>query len=178
MGLPSDETSTIGPIPASLPSRPLDFIAADHVRERRLCEALDRIAETRTADPTVIDEILAHVRDDLGRHIEDEEQDLFPLLRRRCAPEDDIDLILGRLDREHTKGKSAIARLVDDLTRLAEPGATVDDAIAGRLRSFAHDCRQHLAIENGAILPLARVRLTAADLADLGKRMAARRRDR
>ena len=182
MATPEDE-STIGPgigpsigtIAPSLLSRPLDFIAADHVRQRRLCAAVEGIADAGTADPKLVEEILAHIRDDLGPHIDDEEQDLFPLLRRRCDPEDEIDLILRRLDREHAEDKSAIATLVDDLTRLLAPDAGVDAAMAARLRAFARSFQRHLAIENGAVLPLARARLTRADLANLAKRMAARR---
>ena len=175
MATAPEDRPRIGTIPPSLLSKPLDFIAADHVRQRRLCAAVEQIADDGTADPTLIDEILAHIRDDLGPHIDDEEQDLFPLLRRRCDPEDEIDLILGRLDREHAEDKSAVATLVDDLTRLSVPGTAVDAAMAARLRAFARSFQRHLAIENGAVLPLARARLTSADLANLAKRMAARR---
>ena len=171
----SEYSPRIGKLAPSLLSKPLDFIAADHVRQRRLCAAVEQIAEGGTTDPMLVEEILAHIRDDLGPHIDDEERDLFPLLRRRCEPEDEIDLILGRLDREHSEDKSAIATLVDDLTRLQAPGPAVDAAMAARLRAFARTVLRHLAIETGAILPLARARLMPADLASLAKRMAARR---
>ena len=45
--------------------------------------------------------LLAYLTKDLPLHCQDEEEDLFRMLRLRCRPEDGIDAILAELDRDH-----------------------------------------------------------------------------
>src|SRR5690606_3657521 len=121
--------------------------------------------------------LVEFLRNDLPLHIIDEEQDLFPLLRRRVLPEDEVETVLGRLSAEHradaAQGREVRALLEDALERQAAPG--MDPAARKALRGFASQELQHLALENAVVLPIARLRLTAKDLAGLGRRLAARR---
>jgi iron-sulfur cluster repair protein YtfE (RIC family) len=72
------------PPPAEHLASPLDYIFAEHFRQRTLCWMIDRIADERERDEECISAVLRFLREDFGAHIIDEEEDLFPLLRRRA----------------------------------------------------------------------------------------------
>ena len=58
---------------------------------------------------------------------------------------------------------------------LNETAPGLDPARRKILSEFASQERRHLGLENAVILPIARLRLDADDLATLGRRLAARR---
>lgn len=166
----------IGPMPAALLGEPLQFIAADHERQRSLCVLLDSIADTEVVQANAVADAVAYMGHDMQTHIIDEEEDLFPLLRRRARPNDEIDEVLGRLAADHATD----ARLAEVIMRglrawQDHPKPVMSTGLRENLRAFAEGQRQHLALENAVILPMARLRLTAPDLASLAARMAARR---
>jgi hemerythrin-like domain-containing protein len=109
------------------------------------------------------------MREDLGLHVADEERDLFPLLRRRAGPGDDIEFILALLASEHMRDHELSNAVVAALERRER----------GTLRAagpaFAETQRRHLAWENALIIPRARHILQPADLARLGRSFAKRR---
>ena len=72
----------------------------------------------------------------------------------------------------------AKASQVSDLLKtclLKETAPGLDPARRKILSEFASQERRHLGLENAVILPIARLRLDADDLATLGRRLAARR---
>lgn len=158
---------------------PIEFLFADHDRLRVVCAALERLANDCTAEDAQENAAfaLSYLESELPLHIADEEQDLFPLLKRRCAPDDEIDTILALLNDEHEADQEYQLRLLEPLRSIAA-GAQPADAVefGHAARAFSVFQRRHLAWENGTVLPLARKRLTAADQADMGRRMADRRR--
>ena len=163
--------------PAAQLLSPLDYIFADHFRQRTLCAALDRIASQRNVDCELAAEALRFMRDELGLHVRDEEEDLFPLLRRRTAPEDRIEDTLDELCQEHDADRKDAREIIDGLTGLIDGMAKRSPTRGFRrlLERFAANERRHLLIENAIVLPLARALLTVDDLRNLGRRMAARR---
>ncbi len=164
-------------IPDTLLQEPLNFIFADHYRQRVVCTLLEELADAATLDAAKAEEVVDFLANDMVRHVLDEEEDLFPLLRRRCAPEDEIEAILDKLALEHT----ADERLGRDL--VVAIGALIANGTAPRIRpkvremmlAFARSQRRHLMVENNIVLPIARTRLVEADIANLARRMAARR---
>lgn len=156
---------------------PLDYIFADHFRQRTLCKLLDGIATEKVTDLKVMTAVLRFMRDEFGMHVLDEEEDLFPLLRRRTEPEDRIEETLEELCQEHAADRKDASEIVDGLAALEEHAGR--RKLAGALRKlihrFAANERRHLTVENAIVLPLARARLTVDDLRNLGRRMAARR---
>ena len=164
------------PLPEALLSDPLEYILADHLRQRVLCHLCDRLADADCLDRDIAVEVADHIRNDFSIHVIDEEQDLFPLLRRRARPEDAIEVTLGELSGQHADGEA----LADEILRgldacLDAPVCPLKPKLAKALKTFAHSERSHLALENAIIVPLARVRLTKKDLKELAARMAARR---
>ena len=118
---------------------------------------------------------LAHLVHEAPAHALDEEDDLFPLLRRRALPEDDLEATLIRLDGDHEHGRHLAETAKPILAEMARDGcASVGDRRAMLTRLAGHE-RRHLIVENAIILPLAAARLTPSDLRTLALRMAARR---
>ena len=164
------------PLPPRLLRQPLDYILADHLRHRVLCQLCDQLADAEELDVAVADQVLAHISEDLAIHVIDEEQDLFPLLRRRAIDAEDLDEVLGRLSAEHASDDALGETLVAALRASIDTGeCLLSDAVRTALRTFAHDQRHHIALENATVMPLAKALLSAKDLKSLGQRMAARR---
>jgi hemerythrin-like domain-containing protein len=160
------------PTPPRLLSDPLGFLHEDHLREHHVCAILDRLAAGETVARRDLDQAAGFLGTELALHIADEEADLFPLLRRRCAPEDEIAPVLVRLEADHlhagvdTPGIVAAVRAGPD--RLDATGRE-------GLRRYANHARRHLILETAIVLPFARLRLAPGDLETLGGRMMRRR---
>lgn len=169
--------SGIEPISPELMAEPLDFFFAEHFRHRQLCHLIDELSSSTFFDADKIAEVVDFLRFEAPIHIIDEEEDLFPLLRRRCRPEDELEAVLGTLAAEHRAdavlGRAVRTHLEACLDTRSAPGASLD----GRrdLAAFAAQERRHLALENAVVLPIARLRLTPDDLVGMGRRLAARR---
>lgn len=159
--------------PAAPPGNPLDYLQEDHQREREVCDLLDALAEAETPDPDTAAQAAEFLRHALPLHLEDEEEDLFPLLKRRCQPDDEIDKAIARLREDHVHAGEDTPQIVDLLDALDRRAPTA--AERDMLRRYATHARRHLGLENAIILPFARLRLTGDDLETLRLRMLQRR---
>ena len=167
--------SGVRPVP---PSDAIEFLLAEHLNHRRMCRALEELAAASDFDALVITALVDFIRFDLTLHVIDEEEDVFPLLRRRCLAEDEIEDVLGRLAREHAEDKSLSERVRDVLNAcllVRRPPQAIEGG-AESLVAFAHHERRHLALENAVIIPLARRRFSESEIEMLGRRFMARRR--
>lgn len=166
----------LGRADLSLLKQPLEFLLADHHRQRSLCHLLDGLADAAAPDAAAIDAAVSYIELDLALHVIDEEEDLFPLVRRRARPEDDVERVLGLLSREHVEDDRLAALILSGLAQGRTAGALeLTSECRTALRAFARRQRRHLAVENAIVMPLAELRLTAKDRAGLARRMAARR---
>jgi len=158
--------------------QPIDFIRVDHERQAEICSWLEACAgrEDSQAIASAAQPLLRFFTEDLPRHALDEEEDLFPLLRQRCAPEDGIERVLDQLSHEHLLDKDLVGFLVEDLEALAAR-LQLPHAIRFfiNLKAFAMTQVRHLAWENTTVLPLAERRLSSDDLAALTRSLAGRR---
>jgi iron-sulfur cluster repair protein YtfE (RIC family) len=158
-----------------VPGNPLDLLAANHRRRREASRLLGEIAASMGPDPAALQRLRAWLRDELPAHVADEEVDLFPLLRARAAPEDEIGPTLEALSRDRHAAEAGIAAALEAIERLlAAPGPPAPEERA-RLAKLAESERHHLIVENAILLPLARVRLTPEDLEGMRRRMLERR---
>ena len=164
-------------MPRELLREPLNWIFAEHHRQRQLCNILEHLARSATFEPEPIQAAAEYLRVDLPLHFVDEEEDLFPLLRQRVEPGDDIDRVLGALAADHSDELGRAGELLSHLEAALEKQTPVsgDPAASRALTSFARHQRHHLAIENAVVLPIARMRLIEADHVALSRRLAARR---
>ena len=171
------QSPRIEALPPELIHEPLNWLFAEHYRHRQLCQLIERVGTATVLLSDEAHEILAFLRHDMPLHVVDEEDDLFPLLRRRCQPADELDAVLGALSAEHHDDLDRARTLIAGLERaLADGQPPGHDREARRFfTEFALHERRHIALENAVVLPIARLRLTAADLRSLSVRLAARR---
>ena len=172
------DPADLGQIDPKLFLEPVDFLLADHYRQRTLCRLLDGIVAEppglATQAPAAA--VCTYLRRDLPWHIADEEIQLFPRLRERALPGDGTAEMLSLLEREHGGDQAQVNDLLENLDRLAQGLAPTDStAFAARVRGFAEVQRRHLAWENAMVVPLARRLLNAADKVEIGRNMARRR---
>ncbi|MCB2113125.1 MAG: hemerythrin domain-containing protein [Parvularculaceae bacterium] len=165
---------SIDALPAALISSPLDFLHAEHLRQRQFAKLLSLIADG-LANERAIEAALKFVRTDLTLHILDEEISFFPLLRPLCRPEDKIDDLIGVLAEEHREDEKESEKLIEVLEHLLN-GEAPSTRAAEILRSFSEHLKGHLALENGVLLPLAKARMTPQSLQLLSQSILDRRR--
>ena len=167
--------AVIAPLPENLLRHPLDYLQADHLRQHRLCDLLESILRNPKAKESKasLDIVLDYLKVELPRHIADEEEDLFPRLKASCLPGDNIDEMMQVLREEHTQNAILLNSSEDALSSQkarSDPDAPILSGVV-----FAEAKRRHIRWENTLLLPLARARLGAEDLRDLGRGMATRR---
>lgn len=163
--------------PDDLLSDPIAWFFAEHHRHRQFCDLMQRASMAPTFDEEVLSWLLDFVVHELALHVLDEEEDLFPLMRSRARPEDDLDRLLGRLSAEHAKDLTRAAAVRHHLEACLRQQVPISRNNVRRraLESFAAQERSHLALENAVVLPIARLRLTERDLVELSNRLATRR---
>jgi len=166
-------------IPDNLLLEPLEYIFADHCRQKDLCRALKVLAkQSQTTDVATetATTILRCLRHDLALHIADEEQDLFPRLRERAKPSDKIDDTLRLLGSEHMRDRELVEIVMEGLQKIADTKPVGDlQAFRTAAEMLSEIHLSHLNWENTVILELARLRLSADDQREMAKSMAARR---
>ena len=163
----------------SLSSRnPLDVLAQEHRFQVEVCNGLERIADglPDECDRRLCQQIVSCLRYDLPLHHRDEEQGLFPLLRRRASPGDSIHEVLDHLERDHCIDEGFADELIEALERLAGGDRPPNPEMVGyMLRGFFEGYRRHIHWEETLVIPLARQLLTDDDRTALSACMSANR---
>lgn len=160
--------------PVSAADCPIEALHEEHFRQRQNCADMEMLAGTRLPRPDLARSILWNLCRALPLHYADEDDDLFPRLRARCLPEDDIEELVARLEAEHRATEANLPALIAALACMADGALPAPEDRAG-LQIQAQGQRRHMILENAVLLPLARARLTAPDRAAMLDRMRARR---
>ncbi len=157
---------------------PLDVIASEHNRQLRLCDRIEDLASNRQFESLVQEAtaLLAYLTKDLPLHCRDEEEDLFPMLKIACRPDDGVDGILAELERDHAAEMFLGRHVIVDLKAIVR-GSPIDSTLRlfGNLSTFCKAQRRHVDWENIVVLPLAQRRLSPTNQEEMGRNMAARR---
>ncbi|GJL94564.1 MAG: hypothetical protein DHS20C05_09690 [Hyphococcus sp.] len=152
----------LDPIKPELMDEPIEYFFAEHYRQRQAADALILVANGEY-DKQGVERLINFLERDYARHVGDEEVGFFPLLRQQCIPEDNIESLIKRLCDEH-KNEENIGKDVLALLKELQTGATMSVEKKRKLRVFAEHTRQHLAVENAVLLPIARVRMDEGSL--------------
>ncbi|MFN3325610.1 MAG: hemerythrin domain-containing protein [Bryobacteraceae bacterium] len=151
--------------------RPLDHLVACHRRIEARLDALERIAAHLDAAPEEALEAAAgcfRFFDTNGvLHTEDEEESLFPRLRKGLTAEELR--FLDDLERGHVEAERIYAELKEAVA--ARSGARSRES-AARLCSLY---RAHIAAEDTVLIELGRRILKTAELAEISREMKRRR---
>src|SRR2546425_659439 len=155
--------------------QPLEMLEACHERIQAQLGTLERLAphlETKGCDAeakSAAQAVLRYFDTSGAMHHQDEDQDLFPVLRTRAAAQAraDITTAIDELVREHETMDAQWKRLRERLLAIVagEPRLDVEE-----VARFAWLYRRHMDREATAVLPFARQALDPATRAELGKR--------
>lgn len=176
----------MNPFAAAAPTfdEPLEMLAACHERiEAQLC-TLEKLVEhvaTRGPDERAREAASQVMRyfDTAGtNHHRDEDEDVFPLLRRLAAERDrpEVSAVINGLEQDHSTMEAQWSRLRERLDAIAAGRDAGLDA--EQVAPFAWLYRRHMEKESALVLPFARETIGETERAALGGRMAARRRIR
>jgi hemerythrin-like domain-containing protein len=167
---------TIKALPPALLDEPLEYIFADHFRQRSICAALKGFADRGHVPRADAGAISTYLDQDLTWHHQDEDDDLFPSLRRRALPEDALDEPLAQLGKDHSQSAVTVGRIVEALGAAPDDGAIrLSPQMRELMSAYCADENRHIAIENGIVLAIARIRLTKADIRSMSRSMKLRR---
>ena len=161
---------------------PLQALEECHgqIEERlAMLERLARVESRRWDDEarSAAQDVLDYFDGSGALHAQDEDHDLFPLLRVRAAAHGraEIAAVIDELEREHASLDALWQRLRQSLAGIAGGERRLD---RGEVERFAWLYRRHMENEAAAVLPFAREALDRADRAALAARMAERRKGR
>jgi hemerythrin-like domain-containing protein len=163
------------PTSPRLLASPLDFISEDHLRERQICAVIDELATADVLGRQAATTVLRFLNEELNVHIRDEMDDLFPLLVRRCNVEDAIEGVIDRIRVDLDDAMRLLPQVRAMLAACLDSGSDLTAKERAVLSRFVGHVRRHLVAENAILLPIARARLTRADLQILSKHMRSRR---
>lgn len=170
-------TILIGGAAAPTFDDPLEMLLACHGRIQAQCATLKKLlaylpshgCDTQAQQAA---RAILHYFDTAGRHHhDDEEKDLFPLLR--ASPSSAAQILVTDLLNEHQIMDAAWQRLRSSLTMIADGKPAELDI--GTAEHFIDVYDRHIALENSQLLPLAKQLLTPGQLNTLSGNMAARR---
>nr|WP_006747631.1 hemerythrin domain-containing protein [Thioalkalivibrio paradoxus] len=159
---------------------PIGLLRACHTRIADRLDLLERLPgylDTHGADASAqaaARRVLDYFDKAAAHHHEDEEHGLFPLLRAaesRPGWQPELPAVLDRLAAEHGTLAQDWARLRPALDALARGECAADLRCEALIAAY----RQHMALEDEQVLPLAERLLDASERAALGASMQARR---
>ena len=172
--------------PAPTFDEPLEMLAACHERIEAQLATLEKLVEhvaARGADAPAREAATQVMRyfDTAGvAHHRDEDEDVFPVLRRLAAERDrpEVSAIINGLEQDHATMEVQWSRVRARLDAIAKGGEAGRSASlsAEEVAPFAWLYRRHMEKESALVLPFAREAIGETERAELGCRMAARRR--
>lgn len=161
---------------------PIERMVAFHTEIRAAAAALTALVKAATRAPVDGDKarrLVAFLKGPLLLHDEDEEVGLLPRLRRVGLTDAEL-AVIEATSRRHDRMEELLEQLAPVLAGLAagtpdEPSDLVE--AVGEARALEVLLDGLMDIEEVAIYPLARARLSAEELEELGREMTARHGD-
>nr|WP_281269684.1 hemerythrin domain-containing protein [Aestuariispira insulae] len=157
---------------------PLDLFREDHARHMKICDALvERVEDFASGnEPAMLLSAMSFFRDELPRHIRDEEDSLFPLLERHEDYAPQIRKVIKQLRKEHEFDDDLVSFILSDLEVLARGHSLPNPTrLVINIRAFSEGLRRHSNWEEAVVLPLADQYLSREEKLELQSNMAARR---
>jgi hemerythrin-like domain-containing protein len=176
---------TIGAKPSPDFSNPIELLIDCHRRIERFLAVLMKVAAqvkggTMTKEQSSEwEQALDYFRNAAPRHTADEEESLFPRLRRMNQPQVESALAeMQKLEADHEQA-AEWHEIVDQLGRkwLSEAMLVPDDAerLNQALANLSQLYSRHIAVEDESLFPVATAVLASTEKANIGTEMAQRR---
>ena len=156
--------------------QPIDHLVACHRRIEERLETLERsgacLDANRSEAVAAIQKSLDFLDSNGGWHTQDEEESVFPRLRRSLEPADLR--YLHDLEMQHDEAEAVLERL-----KTSFAAVTAGAGYAAEFRNWAARLRElytaHIASEEATLIDLARHKLSAEDMQLIAAEMKARR---
>ena len=162
--------------PHYLLDSPLEYFLADHLRHRAVCGLIRNFIKEKCASRVDADIVIAFLNREIPLHRADEEDDLFPALRRRARPEDELGEVLAGLRVDDLERGPRIEQIVAALSRMSGGDSIrLERRVLEVMQIYVAREHRHIAIENGVVLAIAGVRLNRSDIRSITRGMKARR---
>ena len=164
---------------------PIGLLSDCHRRIERFLSVLVKVAGQANGGPltdeqrAALDTALRYFREAAPKHTADEEETLFPRLRRLENPE--VQALLARvasLEQDHARagrGHREIERLGQEWLSRGSLSAADAERLSGMLHELSALYRDHIAVEDHEVFPVAARVLAPAERRAIGGEMAARR---
>jgi hemerythrin-like domain-containing protein len=176
---------TIGAKPSPDFSNPIELLIDCHRRIERFLAVLMKVAAQvkrgmmTKQQSREWEQALDYFRNAAPRHTADEEESLFPRLRRMNQPEIESALAeMQKLEADHEQA-AEWHEIVDQLGRkwLSEAMLVPDDAerLNQALANLSQLYSRHIAVEDESLFPVATAVLASTEKANIGTEMAHRR---
>ena len=147
---------------------PIALLLACHDKILAHCHLLEGLLDT--PDKAVATQVHRYFNTSAPLHQQDEEEDLFPRINGQSLK---IAELVHKLKKEHQAMDSLWGTLAAELKSPPENGFS--EVFVSATREFCRLNRDHVALENRNLLPVAAGSLSQQDLGALGETMAARR---
>jgi len=164
-------------------TNPLGLLSDCHRRIERFLEVVIQVAgraggaSLTQQEREALEKALAYFRNSAPKHTADEEDSLFPRLRKSGSAEAEL-ACLAELEDDH-QAASRDHELVDMIGREWLAAGTLTAEQVGRLvealERLSNTYRRHIAIEDHQLFPLAARVLPPDQIAEVGQEMAERR---
>lgn len=174
----------IGQKPESSFSDPLGLLGDCHRRIESFLSLLIKIvktgfAELNTEQREALEKALRYFREAAPNHTRDEEESLFPRMRKSKNKQVQAALAsLDSLEADHDRAEKAHAEVETLGQRWLAEGrlsAREADRLSQLLNELKNTYERHIAVEDSDIFPLAGMVLGRSELDEVGREMAARR---
>jgi hemerythrin-like domain-containing protein len=176
---------TIGAKPSPDFSNPIELLVDCHRRIERFLAVLLKVAADAKGGPMTRqqsrewEQALDYFRNAAPRHTADEEESLFPRLRRLCQPEVGHALAeMRELEADHEQANEWHA-LVDHLGGkwLSDTLLAISDfeRLNQTLFNLSELYSRHIALEDNSLFPVSAAALASTETAEIGNEMAHRR---
>ena len=162
-------------LPDTLPGfdDPIGLLRACHEKMQAHCDLLTALIDKEDLDDearAAARKVSRYFSQSAPLHHRDEEEDLFPRINRQSLK---VAELLHSLKKEHEQLDTLWNNIASDLKKLPADGFS--DGFKQSAMEFSTLCREHIALENRELLPLASNSLSQQALAEIGESMAARR---
>lgn len=164
--------------------QPLELLSDCHRRVESFLRALIIVAEQAKGgalDPRqreALETALRYFREAAPKHTADEEESLFPRMRALGEAARDALAKIDALEADHAAAKhdhDLVELLGQKWLRSHSLSADETQSLTASLRNLQSIYEKHISIEDNEVFPLAAKVVSAKELAEVGKEMAARR---
>lgn len=167
--------TALSALPENLLRDPLEYLKADHFRQDTMRTMLGD-GGAPGLSPDALRTLRGYLETDLPRHLADEDDDLFPMLKRRAPRTSPLHDVIAVLSDGHARLRVVRERVVREFESAAPHGRWPDSSrFFHLLGTFGELNRWTVLLEEKIVIPAAREYLDRPSLFAIAEAMSRRR---